>query len=417
MTRLLQTILLSGFLLLGAGCFHGSDDNAATGQTAVSPVDWTALRDPDPRVREEACSRLEDARPEIVSALVEMLRDPNARVRREAGTRLLNMRYPSKVRALAAALRSNDPALRYGAAHALGRIGLSASEYGDAVPTIPDLTVALTDPIERVRVAAAWALSQLKEEEPRALQVLATGLESKEEPVKVMALDGLSEYGSFQREFLVKRRPVTLVASLLRILQAGSADFRAHAASSLGECGDGSGSVIAGLSSALADPDKDTRIAAAFSLSELPHIEVPEGVIPILSDHLNDKDGGMERRMTCWALERLNRFPPCVVETLTKHLADENREDRFEVACLLSRHAENSKAAVESVLVELLHDRDHPLESEDRIKAIEALGRTGLVSAAARKIVKNIAMNSTPPLRAAAIKILGSDKEGASNYP
>ena len=292
MARPLQAKLLSCCFLLMAGCFQGPNDNVATPQPAAHTVDWSALRDPDPRVREEACNHLREARPETVSALIEMLRDPDARVRYEAGTRLLNIEEPGKTRALAVALQSNDPALRYGAAQALGRIGLDG--YGNALPAVPELTAALADPVERVRIAAAWALSNLEKENPQALKVLAVGLDSNEEPVREMALDGLSEYGGFRCEFLVKYKPVTLVASLLRIIKGGSADCRGRAASLLGECGDESGPVVAGLSSALADPDADTRIDAAFSFSKLPHVNVPDGVFPILCDHMNDKSGGIE---------------------------------------------------------------------------------------------------------------------------
>jgi HEAT repeat protein len=285
----------------------------------------------------------------------------------------------------------------------LARIGLDVN--GSAQPAIGQLTEALEDPVERVRVSAAWAISSVGEENPKALEVLASGLASRDEDVIETALDGLSEYRYFGREFFARQKSMNLVPGLLRTLQNGDATRRARCAGFLGGCGDKSNDVTEALGRALLDPADGVRAAAAFSLTELQLPNVPEQVFPVLCDYFEKHDDGTERIKVYWAFGRLGQFPRCVVETLTKHLMDSRRSDQLEIACLLSRHPGNSTADVERVLVELVNTGGIPHWS-DRVKVIEALGRLGLSSPEGRKIVEDATNHPQEEVRAAAERVL-----------
>ena len=354
-----RVVLTSCSILLAAGCLPSSEDMPPP-KSEQSAVNWVELRDPDPSVRRKACEHLREANPATVSALVEMLRDPDPSVRHEAGGGLLNSRELSKIPALIAALQSSDPTLRYEAARALGRIGRDPYGGSDVRPATAALRKALADPVERIRVCAAWALSQQDEDELQAMEILASGLDSGDEVVLETALEGLAQYSDRSPRFFVKRMPVTVVPALLHILQGGNRRCKGEAASLLGSCGDSSGPVIVGLSTELDDPDEGMRVAAAFSLSELPGANTPEQVFPVLCSYMDAHHEGLERQKTCWALGRLNRFPPCVVEALTRHLSDEDRDDQFAVACLLSLHPRSSVATIERILVGRLRRGSSP---------------------------------------------------------
>lgn len=402
-----QVVLLTGCFIVASGCANEPPENPPAPGPKPAAINWDRLRDPDPGVRKLACQQLRDPRPATVHALVEMLRDPDPGVRSEARSSLFEVKEPGKVLALASALRSGDAALRYEAARALGELGrLVHTDDGFAVdirPGTAELINTLNDQSERLRVRAAWALSRQDADEPRAVKALAEALASKEEEVLETALDALLLYSSRSPELFARQKGRPLVLSLLRILSGANATCRTDAAHLLGACGDSSAAVAQGLSAALADRDEKVRVAAAFSLSEIPGIEVPDRAFTVLCDFMDKEDCGWNDRVkACWALQRLNRFPACVVESAARRLADDSESVRFAAACLLSRYAGDHAARVEQVLLEQLGE--YP---SNRIEALQNLGNLKRLSADGLRTVRELLDRSDDgAVRAAAEAVL-----------
>jgi HEAT repeat protein len=336
--------------------------------------------------------------------MIALLRDPAPAVRYQAGTSLLMQEGSHKVAALTRALGAKDAGLRFEAARVLGRIGLDAR--GNAMPATRALLKTLGDPVERVRVCAAWAVSRLGVEDVGALRVLTAGLSSGQAAVREESLRGLSEFSSRRTEFLAQNKPVELVGSLLSMLKEHSARDRAFAATLLGHCGEDSKRVAVALGQAVADPDEDTSVAAAFSLSRLPSAKPPERALKVLCQWLDAHAGGLERRKACWALERINQFPPFVVKTLTSHLGDEDKEDRLEVACLLSRRPGTAAGVIERIALEAVRGDVYGFPTADRVNAVEALGRLGLLSPQARHDLVQAQSDPDEKVRTAAAQLL-----------
>jgi HEAT repeat protein len=396
----------------------GADDAADSTlewEKLHNTIDWEKLRDPDAQVRRAACEefrRLPPSRelrrstPAISAALVEMLNDPDADVRDEACTSLVFIVEPTKITALIEALESTNANCRYGAANSLGRIGQPNGFYGDATPATEPLKKLLTDELVKIRLCAAWALVNVGAEEPEALDILASGLASGDKGQIWWGLRGFKDCHWKSKEFFDQHRPASLVGSLLRILSRDlNPNFRQQAANLIGDCHDCSDRVIATLSAALADAEWEVRYSAAYSFSELLVKDPPTQVFEILCEDMNKRKSWIAVRDTCKALERFDQFPPCVVENLSKHVGDDDRENRLRIACLLSRCPLDFLAEVEQVVASCFHETP---ESYLRLEAIKALGRTGFKSPAARKIVEDARNDEAQVVRDAAEMVIRS---------
>jgi HEAT repeat protein len=429
MTRQSRIAAIGGLLLFVLSCEPSRNDHPRPSEqlsdkndletqqeqseiTVDNTVDWEKLRDADPHVRREACKEFRslppsrefrNSTPDVAAALVEMLKGPIKDVRAEAGTSLVFILEPTKISALIQALGSSNTDCRYEAAYALGRIG-SGGFYGDATPAIEPLLTLLADGHVHVRMCAAWALVKLDARDPRVFEVLATGLASEDKGQVWWAFRGFEDRNRDSVEFFDVHRPPSVVGSLLRILSKDSdPDFRMRAAFLLEECHDNSDRVVAGLTAALLDAEWKVRHAAASAFSRLSVPDPPGQVFEILCKEMDTHDNWSARREVCKAFERLNRFPPCVVQTLTKHIGDEDRENRLRIACLLSRCSPDSFAEVERVVVTCIAETP---ESYLRLQAIKALGRTGFKSPAARQVIEDAKKDEAAEVRDAAEKAL-----------
>ena len=416
-----ELLIVSATNILFLCVFGYANDNQNMQVLTYSPksaIDWGGLKSTDPKVRKQACLDLVlkcqeapgakwpyKANPEIVSALIEMLRDTNGEVRDTAGTCLLNIEHETKIPKLIASMKSPDAAFRYEAIYTLGRIGHGVS--GDATPAIKDLIGALSDSLEVNRIIAAWALSRLREENPRALQILASGLKSQNKNAKQKAFDGLAEYRSFRSKFFAEHKPSGLIPGLLLALKDEDVIHRVASASLLGSCDDRSESLVKGLTSALDDSDKRVAMAAAFAFSKLRISDPPEVVFALLCEYLDKSVSVSDCRLAYGAMERLNSFPPIVIKTLTRHLNDAESASRLEAACLLSRCPSKAPTRTENVLIDLMGmERDHLSDHSEQIRAIEALGRLGLKSIETRNSVERALDDENKEVRAAAKKAL-----------
>ncbi len=108
----------------------------------------------------------------MVDELAKLLSHPNPKIRAAAAAALGLYGRGSKavLQALLLALRDTDPETREIAAQALAELGPFADEYGEG------LTKATTDPVARVRAAAAAALVKLKYAPATGARDLALGL-------------------------------------------------------------------------------------------------------------------------------------------------------------------------------------------------------------------------------------------------
>lgn len=127
---------------------------------ALAPL-VQALRDDDPSVRRIAIWGLSEMRPAVGAAaagpIAALLDDAEPAVRAGAARALGEFGLPGHASAVARLLRDPVPAVRLDAAHALGDL--------QSPDTAAALEAALGDPDPAVRVKARWALRQVREAE------------------------------------------------------------------------------------------------------------------------------------------------------------------------------------------------------------------------------------------------------------
>ena len=141
-------------------------------------------------------SAAEGSSAEVVMALRAALRetslhDLDETVRALAGKAMtqLDSRAPSQLPALLEALRNDEPAIRFGAAHSLGDLGDAA------LPAVAPLTQALQDRDLGVRVQAARALWRIDRQTEPVIPVLIEALRADDEILRWIAADCLGEIG------------------------------------------------------------------------------------------------------------------------------------------------------------------------------------------------------------------------------
>lgn len=146
----------------------------------------TKLRDPSPRVREEAVEQLGAFGASVVPTLIPLLADDDEKVRRTAGSTLARFRDAESVESVARALDDKSPLVREGAAGVLGDVG----DEGRA-----GLLIAkVSDPDPAVRAEVVRALGRL-----RAPGAEASLIEAARDPsgsVRQAAADALRSYHS-----------------------------------------------------------------------------------------------------------------------------------------------------------------------------------------------------------------------------
>jgi HEAT repeat protein len=203
-------------------------------------------------------------------ALIVHLGDRDATTRLQASEALIK-RGSSAVPELTRALTDKQDQVRIGAATALGRIG------PDASGSIPALTEALNDKHKYVRAEAAKALSRMGKMAGSAVQPLCQAMVDEDMGVRHNAAEALARIG-----------PVAF-PSLIEGMRHENKHVRIEAAYGLGLTGDDATEEIClVLADALKDPDRDVRQFAAQSLGKIgPAAKL---LLPALIETLKDED-------------------------------------------------------------------------------------------------------------------------------
>ena len=121
--------------------------------------------------------------------LITALKDEDGDVRRAAAAALGELKDPRAVEPLISALKDGD--VRNTAARVLGEINPKWRETEEAKRKVPEFISDLKDKDVNVRLAAVWALRELKD--PRAVEPLITALKDEEYMVRFWAAEALEE--------------------------------------------------------------------------------------------------------------------------------------------------------------------------------------------------------------------------------
>lgn len=245
----------------------------------------TQLKSKDPRRRVEALTKLAESRDrQSVGAVLAALGDPVVEVRLEAVRVVARWRDENTVRALTHAVRDPLPEVRERAIIELRNLGLRE--------TIPTILPCLCDPAMPVRTATVDALTRLgwmpETIGERALEAVGRSEFAKAAALGRASLELLLPFVTHASP--ATRRDIAEALGVIRDPQSAEAlhklaadvdpGVRMTAFSSLAAIE----TSLATLARALADPDKNVRLAVVEAMGELRDTEA----VPILSDCLHD---------------------------------------------------------------------------------------------------------------------------------
>lgn len=293
---------------------------SAPGKTQAA-IDAMIACLPDVNHTHGACQALQTIGIEAVPAILEQLRQAKGPLRQGLLSAVGGMDAVA-VPLLVKELEGDSVAGRTGAAQGLGYMGKAASPARDALLT------ALRDAEEEVRFQAAHSLVWI--EPATSAPVLDT---------------------------------------LIALLDSKQASLRQGAASSLQAMERLAVPAIARLKAALADPQREVRLAAGLALVA---IDAKEGAaaVPVLLDHLDTKKGQPNQNIIL-ALGKIGPPANAAVPALRKVLISSQPHLRPEIArALLQVDPGQAEAVVNTFVVELYED------SLDEI-ALEFLGEMG----------------------------------------
>lgn len=145
----------------------------------------------------------------------------------------------------------------------------------DAIPAIGSLTVALGDPDERVRAAAAWAFSQIGPTGAEGVPALAKALSDSQPRVRHLGAIALRDMGP---------AAAPAVPDLIRALSDPSLYVRARAANALGNIGVAASAAVQPLAGLLLAKDEEglVRSSAATALGDIG--PAAKGALPALRE-------------------------------------------------------------------------------------------------------------------------------------
>lgn len=187
-----------------------------------------------------------------VNSYIQQLKTTNPQERSGAIESLVSLGKPA-VPALIDALQNQDPAVRNGAAIALGKIGKDASA------AIPALKKALGDNDFQVRSSVMQALSFI--DRKAIVPFLIGELSSPEAWERYSATHALRTFG---------KEAVAAVPALIKTIKEDKDNWvRTSAATALGTIGKDAHTAIPTLINSLQDPDEQVRYGAAYALGNI----------------------------------------------------------------------------------------------------------------------------------------------------
>jgi HEAT repeat protein len=273
-----------------------------TARDAAPEVKALLLRDSDPEVRAAATYALEAIEPPVLF-LTGALSAPDPERRLWAVRGLIDQGAAARL-AMPALVRvvqqDDDPAVRAGAALALGKIGPVARSAG------PALIESLKDSSSRVRAAAALAVGLIGPACGDAGQPLAEALEDEDPAVVEAAATALGNLGPAARQ---------AVPVLARQLASDQLVLRRRAVNVLARIGPAVQDAIPELLALLTERDGTIRRDACRALvSAGPQATAP---LPALIEALRSREIEVDTQVRAWAALSLAEVGPTASSALT----------------------------------------------------------------------------------------------------
>lgn len=382
-------------------------------RAAIEPL-IEALDDGDPKVRGQAAMAL-------VSILTRGTADPQAAAVKSA---------------LTASLQDRDPGARHRAAVSLMMLEPEAKE------TLPILIDALHDPDAEVRDMATFHTAQFMLTDPRAKDAIFSAMSDEAPRVRASAIRA-----AVRR---IRSIPPELLPEISRAVQPALKDqeafVRSSAVMATGSLMRVGAADIGPIVEALADPDAQVRMMAAYSF---PKGEYLSENLPALGKALADPDDGVRRNVissliplgadaepalpalqgaarddkspdirklaseACAKIEAKSReFKEKILPSLLADLTSENTELRRQATELAGISGPRAKAALPA-LIKALDDPD----AEVRRNAAIALGRFGSLAKDAVPALTARADDQDGKVRNAAKAALKTIQKGAEKAP
>jgi len=283
--------------------------STASEKTRSVSEQLSRLRDTDRGVRLAAVNALEAMAPgakDAALALVEALNDADGDVSGEAGRALVRI-GPESIPALVVGLRHESLQVRLRAAYALGELRenakaalpvlvallkdkdyvgnwrLESTIVSIGPDAIPLLTQALGASDCAVRVRVAGVLSRFHQKGTAAIPILIAALRHEQADIRRAALFYLKEMGPLARE---------AVPAIIELLRDDDVTIRLEASYALLQIGWGDAAIVPGLAEALNDEDERVRRQAALCLANFTvrSAEKAEGAVSTLLNRLDDDD-------------------------------------------------------------------------------------------------------------------------------
>lgn len=255
-------------LMVRLGAVEELGHRAAKSPEAVDAL-VEALADKEPLVRRFAAGGLAEAKPPssaVIRALARLLGDPETEPRESASRSLAALAslapedtLPDLGAMLAIAVADTQEAVKVNALEAIGSLGARGVH---AVPALKSAVgLALADPIDGVRAAAAGVLGEWGADVPGTINLLIKALSDKEHEVRKLAVLSVEKIGP-------KAAPTT--AAVARLLRGKEIYLRVFAANALAAIGPGAHAALRELKAMVAHGWKDLEGSKEMEAKELP---------------------------------------------------------------------------------------------------------------------------------------------------
>lgn len=395
------------------------------------------VEDPDLHVRANAAvallARTQQAEPAI-GALRAIEREGDLAQRREALGFLISWARldPTLIELFLKEAKSEDEEIRFLATTAFG------GHLDDPMHRDPRgldaLRDALGDPVERIRVSAAWKLLAVGAESDATNSVLSSAAKSPSADVRHWVLHGLGLVDpAGAHEFM------PILVDGLNDPDASNRQMALNSLSTLGQAGVDAPEARDRLIELLEDPDRLTRAGAALVLG---HVGADaETVLPALVKHLADPDP-QTRYFVNHSLQQAGPEIVRVLPQLIEALANPDGDLRSNVAGLISMAAAAAKPAVPALTARLADPEKnvrvwsayalrcigvdalpalpelekllaHDLEPKVRVEAARAIAAFGPLAGTAADAVRTACGDPDADVRAWSLFALGELKVGS----